>query len=238
MVTAFADASGAGAGSPVVGSAPPVSAELSLAALAVAGTGAPRLDATGVEVVGEATEPAERASVEGPVESDVVGVDAVDEVVAGPSGSTMDGVAVVVRVCAAVDDVTGDVAVDGMLVDGVGTVGRTIVGVLVVAEGRLEEDGGVIVVDGNADEEVVPVVIVELVAEGMLIDGAACWARAGVEPSARTAAMAAVAQSGRVGTMCVMNTTMRPKSKSYSLTCLNPGKTTQIKRRTDLCYAR
>lgn len=158
---------------------------------------------------------------------------------AGASGRTIVGLEDV-----ALDDVdgvevTGDEIVEPVG-EGGGTVGRTIVGVLVVDEGTelgevIEDglEGRTVVVDGST-----VVLVVGLVAEGMLIDGEACWARAGLEPSARTAATAAVAQSERVGAWCVMNTTMRRKSKSYSLTSANPVKTNKIKRRTAFPYAR
>lgn len=150
---------------------------------------------------------------------------------AGASGSTIDGLD-----DDALDDVggvevTGE-AIVGPLADGGGTVGNTMVGALVVVEGmelgaEIEDglEGRTVVVDGST-----VVLVVGLVADGMFIDGDACWARTGVEPSARTAATAAVAQSEREGTRCVMNTTMRHKSKSYSLTGANPGKSNEIKR--------
>ena len=56
---------------------------------------------------------------------------------------------------------------------------------------------------------------VVLVGGGTWIVGAASCAIAGVEPSARTAEIAAVALSDRES-MCVMHVTMRKKSMSYT----------------------
>lgn len=159
----------------------------------------------------------------GAVDRDVEGTGAVLAVGAGASGSTIVGVEVVV----------------GMLAEGVGMDGRTIDGALDVVEGTEVVLGGVtIVVDGNVVLDGDVVVDGGVTVVGRSSAGAACWARAGVEPSARTAATAAVAQSERVGAWCVMNTTMPSKSKSYSLTGANPVKTNEIKRRTAFPYAR
>jgi hypothetical protein len=171
-----------------------------------------------------------------PDESDVVGVRVVVDVGAGASGKAMVGLVEDVDVTG--DDMLGRL-VEGMLVEGVGIVGSTIVGVLGVVERIEVEAGGVIVVvEGAAVVEGSVVVAGGETELGRSIVGAACWARAEVEPSARTAAIAALAQSERVGTWCVMNTTMRQKLKGDSLTWLDSVKTSQIKRRTAFRYAR
>ncbi|WP_156841870.1 hypothetical protein [Novosphingobium aquimarinum] len=171
-----------------------------------------------------------------PEESDVVGVRVVVDVGAGASGRAMVGPGEDVDVTG--DDMLGRL-VEGMLAEGVGTVGSTIVGVLEVVERSEVELGGVIVVvEGRADVEGSVVVVGGETELGRAIVGDACWAMAEVGPSARTAAIAALARSERVGTWCVMNTTMRRKSKGDSLTCAVWGKSSQIKRRTAFHYAR
>ncbi|VWX53401.1 hypothetical protein NOVOSPHI9U_50051 [Novosphingobium sp. 9U] len=66
-------------------------------------------------------------------------------------------------------------------------------------------------------------------AGGTWIVGAASWARTGVEPSARTADIAAVALSDRVN-VCVMTMRMRNLRQSYSADTHFPDQSSTRKR--------